>query len=246
MEIDWTVVTLLIVSFMAINGFFKGWWREAVITVVITGLIFLLQNPDLAESVVNLVNQGLAAVSGIINQIFGAIPTSNGEPFQLQPSDPATWFILLFLLLGGASLLARLVLPAGGIGGQYYGVSFLGRTLGFVLGAINGFLLLGIAREYLDGRSLPGTVIPGTVTTADATILSSNTYGPAASTVAIQATGLPDFTILDSALPWIIIILGAIVLIAAINSRVGVASRSGEGWKIDSRLPYGYHRIDIK
>ncbi len=249
MQIEWTVLSLLVISYFAVNGFFRGWWKEAVATFVIAILILLLRQPDMAEGLVNLLNRGLNVVSDILNRLLASFSTSTGEPFDFKPDDPVTWFVLLFVMLGGASLLARLFLPGNtrGVQGQFYAPGFIGRSLGFALGILNGFLIMSLAREYLDGRSLPGADIASAVSTGDITIISSSSVGQAASTAVIEAVGLPSNTILDNdIIPWLIIGGGLLILVATLQTRVRVSQEKGGGRKVEYKPPYGYSQISIK
>jgi hypothetical protein len=62
MQINWTIVTYIVVGYFAIAGFSRGWWKEAITTVVLTVLILFLQNPGWAETVINAINSLLATI----------------------------------------------------------------------------------------------------------------------------------------------------------------------------------------
>jgi hypothetical protein len=145
----------------------------------------------------------------------------------------------LFILLIGMLLvtqIGRLALP----GGYYVGV--IGRILGAGLGGINGLVLINLVREYLDGRSLPGSSAP--VSSAGITMVDGGGTGaalsPPAETLTIQATDLPSFTLLDSVGPWVIVGIGLFLLIVAVISSVAVERNDENMRRVARRRPFGY------
>jgi uncharacterized membrane protein required for colicin V production len=233
MQIDWRVITVIVIGYFAINGFLRGWWKEAVTTIFLTLLLILLLVPDLAALIIDTINN---LITTIINLLPVTVSVGN---FQIDPTSPGTWIVILILFLGLSALIARSTLPGGFGGGQFYAAGPMARLLGLIIGAINGFLVLSLVREYLDGRSLPGNQ---PATSPQLTLATSGTFGPPATAVTAQASDLPNFTILDSFIPWLIIGLGLLLFIAAIRNRVIIASHPDGGRKIDFPSPYGYRR----
>jgi len=241
MQIDWMVLTYLIIIVFAIGGFFRGWWKEAITTFFLVGLLILLQRPDWAQTLIDVINQIILLIWQLVTSIFRITPTT--EPFQLDASSGGTWVLILLLTLALAALIGRLSLPGytHRERGKFFTVQFAGRLLGILLGGLNGFLVISLLREYLDGRALPGNEPLET----EISIAGGSAYGPASSTLAIQAVNLPSLTILDSYLPWLIIGLGILLLFVAIKTRVNIVSSSA-GKKIEDQAPYGYKRYDKK
>jgi hypothetical protein len=248
-QIDWITISLLVVGFFAISGFSRGWWREAVTTAAIALFILLIQQPALADRFIGLINKGIAAVWPIFVRLFGSIIPLEVTPYQLDPQQGTTWLILFIVVLGGLTLLTRLFLPgsAGRMPGHFYSPTLLARLLGFGLGTLNGFLILGLIREFLDGRSLPGQA-PEAATAAaggDITVISSNAYPPAATSVNVELVDLPSFTIFDNIIPWIIVGIGALTLLSLLQSRIAYSS-TAKGRKVGVRAPWGYRTVDFK
>lgn len=239
MEINWTILTYLVIIYFAVSGFSRGWWREAITTVFLAVLVFLLQSPELAQSIIDTINSWIAAIwsyipTGITDVVnngltnFFAVTTRTDTPFQLDPSAPETWFFILIIFM----VLAAII---GGIGFRYQPTGF-GRLLGIAMGALNGYLLLSITREYLDGRALPGGEV---AVASEVSLVGGSSFGQAASTVNVQAVNLPSITLMDSAIPWIVIGLGGLFLFAIINTRVRFLT-SNEGRKIEAQRPPFY------
>lgn len=239
MEVNWTIITYLFVGYFAIAGFSRGWWKEGITTVVLIGFILFLQNPDWADGFVQAINSAIntiwgslplnirSIISNGLNMLF-AISTSSDQPYQFDAADPGTWLTFLGIMAGVAILLGRL-----SFGNQPTG---LGKVLGAVVAGLNGFLMLGLLREYLDGRALPGQQI---AVASELRLVGGSAFGPPASGVSIQASGLPNFTILDSALPWVAIAIGVFFLFSILRTRFSLAS-SVDGRKLETRLPPFY------
>ena len=69
MEINWTVLTYFIIGLFILNGFFRGWWKEALTTAILVFFVFLLQQPGVAEGFINLIN-------GFLNSVWQILPES--------------------------------------------------------------------------------------------------------------------------------------------------------------------------
>ncbi len=240
MNIDWMLLTYLIIGFFAIVGFFRGWWKEAVTMLVLAGLVMLLRRPEWAQTVIDVVNTIIATIWELVVRVFSLTPTQG--PFQLDATSAGTWILILILLLGLAALFSRLVLPGSNTRkmGKFYTVNPMGRILGILMGALNGFLIISLVREYLDGRALPGN----TPSEAGVAMAGTSSFGAASPTLSVQAVNLPGFTILDSYIPWLIVGVGALLLFAVLKSRVAIITGDkGQGKKIEYTPPYGYTSI---
>lgn len=247
MEINWTVLTYFVVGLFILNGFFRGWWKEAITTVFLVILVFFLQQPGIAQAFTDIINNILNAIweilpaglveflRSIFENVFRVRTTATGA-IQADPGSGTTWLIFLILFLAIASLIGRSSLPYGP--GAGYAVRPIGGILGGLVGGLNGLIIINLVREYLDGRNLPGS--NGTLPT-EITMAGEGGSRVASSGISVQATQVPDFTILDSFLPWIIIIGGLLIFWAALINRIGISSKDGFR-KVDYREPFGYRR----
>jgi hypothetical protein len=241
-QINVTLLTYIVVIIFAISGFYRGWWKEAITTIILAFLIFLLQTPNFARNLITTFNSIVTTIWALVpaslkqylTSIFG-IDTS-GSALQADVNSTSTWLTLLILLILGAILINRLLLP-GGIRrqGYAYSVTPIGAVLGAILGGLNGFIVANLILEYFTGRALPGGQ-PATE------IAMSNGRAVA---IASPGLNLPSFTILDSFVPWVIIGLGVLLLLAVLRNRVGIHSRNGFR-RIDYRVPYGYEMVKYR
>ena len=230
MQINWTLVSCFVIGFFAITGYSRGWWKEAVTTVFLTLLVFLLQFPNIAARFIDFINGIVAAiwnvlptvVTTVISDILAALGlgTGDGSAAQVDPGEPGAWLLFLTLVMLGAILLGRRSFRDAPTG--------FGSVLGFLIGGFNGFLVLNLVREYLNGRSLPGRTPPE----AAIRLAGSSSFGPAAQEVSIQATNLPSFTILDSVFPWVLIGIGFLFLFSVLKTRIHLEPHPKKvGWR---------------
>jgi len=243
MEIDWTTLTYFVIGAFALNGIFRGWWKEAITAFALAILVGLLQYPDVAEGIIEFVNTTIAAIWDLLSSIVfveqtsaqAVVATSAADLApsipNIEASAPGTWVTILALVVLGTALIGS------------YGVNrpptAAGRLLGLIMGSINGFIILGLLREYLDGRALPGS----TPASSELTLAGSSAFGPAAPIVSVQATNLPSFTILDSFIPWVTIIAGVFLIFSAFKTRVRVQTDKDKGWKLVwNNLPPFYQK----
>lgn len=236
MQINWTLITCVVIVFFAWSGYARGWWKEAITTAFLSLLVLLLQQPDWANRLIEGFNFLVTTIWGfipnsiqtLINDILatflGVNLADSGTP-QANPNDPGTWLIVLALVVAAATLIGRVAFANK--------PTPMGTFLGVVIGGLNGFLVLNLVREYLDGRALPGQTA---TSPSEISIVGASAFGSASSTVSIQATNLPSFTILDSAVPYILIGAGVLLAFAVINTRIALKTNKEGGRKFDTKV----------
>ncbi len=244
MQIDWTLISCLVIGFFAWAGLARGWWKEAITTIFLVALIFLLQRPDwsqwlidrlndLIEVIWNILPDSIAAfISNSLETLFGI--DTGGGPIQLNASSPGTWVVILILIVAVATLIGRLSFTNR--------PTVVGSILGVLLGGLNGFLVLNLVREYLDGRALPG----GAPATAQLTLAGGSSFGSPTQVVTIQATNLPDFSLLDSVVPWVLIGLGVVLAAAVIKTRFIVETNKEGGKRINFKKPPPFYTMPTR
>lgn len=224
-DINWTLVTYIIVGIFALSGFFKGWWKETITTLFVGVLIFFLATPVAAEWFINRVNEVLVSVWAILAR-SGVVPT--GNVFQLNSASKQTWLVILLICVGLAIFISRASLPSmtqGRRAFSAYVVTPIGSILGAILGGFNGFLIITLIKQYLDGANLPGGGQSSNIN------VSGGGVATTLSGFNIQVTDLSSFLIFSALLPWLIIIFVLIILFLMRRNRV---------------TPWGYVKYSIE
>jgi hypothetical protein len=219
-EVNWTLVTYIVVGLFALSGFFKGWWKEAITTFFVGILILLLAVPLFAQWFIDLINWLILTTWELLAQLG---LTQSGNFIQLDAGSSGTWLAILMLLVGLAIFISRASLPnvihPSGTFATYV-VTPLGSLLGGLLGGLNGFLIINLIRHYLEGTNLPNSGLSDEIVSTGV-----NSIGTASSGVGIQLTDLPDLTLFNTLLPVLIVFFGILILFLR--------------WKSD-KWPWGY------
>jgi hypothetical protein len=233
-EINWTTISYCVIGLFALAGFFRGWWKEAITTFLLGGLVLLLQMPEVAYSIIDFINQILAT-------IWSWLPASMQDfmmntlgitSFQIDAGSGQTWLVILIATLAFSIILSHFMLPNQNkrSSGYYaYPVTPLGGFFGGLLGGLNGFLIINLVREYLMGSSLP---TPG----VEEPVTEMAVAGGIASTgVDLTVTDLPTFTQIGEFAAWAVVGLGVLLLLFVLRSRMA-----------GDRRPPGYIRKEYK
>jgi hypothetical protein len=244
--INWTVIVWLIIGLFALAGFFAGWWKEAVVTIFLVFLVFLLQVPGLANLFIRAINSLFTLIWDLLpDPITNFLELSlgigqAGQPPHLEAGSPQTWIILLIIFVALAILIGRLSLNGSvRAGGSYtaYALTLGGQFFGALLGALNGWLIISLVRAYLDGSNLPGS-------TDIATALANRSAALSANGVAVQSVDVPAATIMDGILPWLLVGLALAVFVVALKTRVSPFKADKEGYmKTEWKSPTGYRQV---
>ncbi|HMQ50508.1 MAG TPA: hypothetical protein PKE64_02235 [Anaerolineae bacterium] len=244
MQLNWTIISYIVIGLLAISGYQRGWWKEAVTTFFLVFLVVLLTIPDFAQFLIETINEVVAiiwdlfpqGVKDFLSNLFEnwlGLDTGDGL-FQFNSGDGSAWLLLLIVVLGLSVIIGRLGLFDGIRQGRPYSVYVttpLGRILGGLLGGINALILLDLVREYLDGRFLPPSFFTELAMTG-----SPQVQQTAPGAVAARVTDIPTFTFLDSPWAWILIGLSLILLIVVFRSRRLPRNEA----------PFGYKKWEVK
>ncbi len=204
-EIDYQALTLMIVSAFGLVGFFRGWWKEAITTGLLTLLLVMLKVPDVATPIVQFMDRIVDTLWEILQSIsesseFVASAVEVGPPPEVDPQRYWIYVIVLIVLVIASYFIGK--------AGLTQSVTAGGRLLGAVLGFYNGFVAVSLVREFVLGRFLPEA--PATAATAT----------PPAE-VTITVTNFPEGSIAEAPIVFFLIGAGLLIFIIAVST----------GWK---------------
>lgn len=253
MRIDWTILTYFFVLLFVIQGSYRGWWREGVVTAFLSGLVFFLLQPTYAQTFIDLINSSFALVwdflpgdvtlliEDALTYAFGPVDVTSGPP-ELDAREGGMWLImmLVFLIVGvvvGRYTLREYIQGAGDY--VVFITSPAGRFLGAIIGGLNGLIIINLIREYFDGRNLPGGP-PSEVALAGSSGIPLSSSG-----FEIAAVNAPSITILDSFIPFLIIGFGLVMVLAILGNRISYNYKDGFR-KVTTKSPYGYREVNMQ
>ena len=96
--------------------------EEAITTFFLVCLLILLQRPDWAQLLIDVVNQVIAVIWQLVAGIFHLTPD---PPIQFDASSAGTWGLFLILMLAVAALIGRVGLPSYYNKGEFFIVKWL-------------------------------------------------------------------------------------------------------------------------
>lgn len=185
-EIDYQALSYIVVGLFALLGFSRGWFKEAFTTILLMGMVLMLSQPELASRLIAVL---FTLVETVINNLVAKLfqdPTTIQDLLDavgklLNTENPYSFML---------ALTAFLIVVSYTVGKRAFNESKLApfsRLLGGTLGAMNGFVVISLMREYLLTRlgiTVPGGALsaPGGVTAARAPqqvpVSIKNLYSP--------------------------------------------------------------------
>jgi hypothetical protein len=143
-SIDFRELQLLIVGVFAFVGIMRGWYREGVTSLFVAVLGILVWEPDTGQGIIDWINKWLRLAFQLVRsggnpdristQAINAGPILDFSSYRLWMIFTAVMVAVSYMV--GEASFKRDLTP-------------LGRLLGGILGAANGYVLLALARQYL-------------------------------------------------------------------------------------------------
>ena len=203
-QIDYTLISSMVIGIFGLVGFMRGWWKEAITTGLLALLLLLLRRPEDAAKLVDSIDRIVVAAWEAIQQmraasgmIAAAMPAE--EPPVLDPKRYSVYVIILVVAVVASYFLSRIGLTDT--------MSAAARLIGGLLGVYNGIVVLTLVREFMIGRFLPGA---GDMSAAAA----------APTSVAVEVMNLPETSFAEAPVVWFLIGGGCLVFLAAIITSV--------------------------
>lgn len=244
LEINWTPLVYLFIGIFALAGLYKGWWKEAITTIFLIILVFLLQLPPIAQGLINFINFIIFLLWSLLPTVWQAtvadfleaalsVDLGNGPP-HIDGSAPQTWIIILIIFIAAAKLVSRSRMPGSGRAADSfigYVVTWRASLLGGLLGGLNGWLIVNLVRAYLNGRNLPG---------------GEDAIARIPRDVLVQIVELPSTSVTDGFFPWFFIGLSIVSFLVAFRSRVVIIKDKKDGYRqIAYNPPIGHTKYKV-
>lgn len=213
-QLDYTVVTYIVIAVFGLVGFMRGWWKEAVTTGLLALLLLLLKQPDAATGIVDFIDRlvvsGWEAIQTLrqsSDMIAAAMPVE--EPPVIDPKNRSIYIIILVAAVIASYFFSKIGLTES--------MSAAARIIGGVLGVYNGYVVLTLVREFLIGRFLPGA---GDMAAA----------AVAPTSVQVEVTNLPQSSMADAPYVYYWVAVGCLAFLVALITAV----------KLGRQQPWGY------
>ncbi len=149
LQIDYTLVTYIVIGIFALVGFMRGWWKEAVTTGLLTLLILVVKRPELAATVFDFIDklvmtiwQALQRVRETSDLVASALPAE--EPPVIDAKRQSVYIIILIAAVIASYFFSKI--------GLTQTMSAGARLIGALLGAYNGYIVLNLLDWFMRGR----------------------------------------------------------------------------------------------
>jgi hypothetical protein len=146
LPIDYRDLQLVILMIFAAVGLMRGWYREGITSLFVSFLAILVWRPEIGGGIISWIDNLIRFILMFIRSGFSFDPvklTAQAARTSsiLDPSSYQLWMTITVILV-----VVSYVIGETSFRGN---LTPLGRLLGGVLGAANGFVLLSLARQYL-------------------------------------------------------------------------------------------------
>jgi hypothetical protein len=146
LPIEYSEVVTLVLIIFGIVGMMRGWYREGVTALCVAFLAVLVWQPEIADSIIQWVNSFLR----FIVTFFRAGLTFNTSELTAQAAKVGTLLnpdsYRLWIVVTLAMVAVSYAVGEATFNGK---ITPLGRLLGGLIGAANGFVLVSLAKQYL-------------------------------------------------------------------------------------------------
>jgi hypothetical protein len=144
--IDYSEVLTLVLILFGIVGMMRGWYREGVTALFVGFLAILAWRPEIAESIIGWINSFIRFIlafirSGLTFDTAKLSAAAQNVGTVLDPNSYQLWIIVTVVVIGISYAVGEATFNGP--------VSPLGRLLGGVIGAANGFVLVSLAKQFL-------------------------------------------------------------------------------------------------
>jgi hypothetical protein len=139
------VMTLVLIIF-GIVGMMRGWYREGVTAIFVAVLAVLVWRPEIGESIIGWINGFLRFIVAFFkagltfNTTKLTVEVAATDPI-LDPDSYRFWIIVTVILVGISYWVGEATFNGSMVP--------IGRLLGGIIGAANGFVLFSLVKQYL-------------------------------------------------------------------------------------------------
>jgi hypothetical protein len=146
LPIEYSDLVTLFLFVFAIVGLMRGWYKEGITSFFVAALAVLVWQPSLANQIIDVVNNLIKLVVMFFKSGFSLQPqtlmSQQIDPDWLLDPDSYRLYIIITVVLIAVSYI---------IGEATFKdkMTPLGRLLGGILGAFNGYVILSLGKQYL-------------------------------------------------------------------------------------------------
>lgn len=146
LPIEYSDLVMLFLFVFAIVGLMRGWYKEGITSFFVAALAVLVWRPSLAQQIIEMVNDLLKLIIMFFKSGFSLQPQTlmaqTVDPdILLDPNSYRLYIVVTVVLITISYIVGEATFKDK--------MTPLGRLLGGVLGAFNGYVILSLGKQYL-------------------------------------------------------------------------------------------------
>ena len=150
LEINFSELVSLFMFIFAIVGLMRGWYREGITSLFVAALAVLVWQPSMARGIIDKINDLIRLIVMFINSGFSLQPQrlmaqSVNNDLLLDPDSYRMYIVITVVMITVSYLVGEITFKDSKM-------TPLGRLLGGVLGAFNGYVIIALVRQYLNNH----------------------------------------------------------------------------------------------
>jgi hypothetical protein len=146
LPIEYSEVLTLVLVIFGIVGMMRGWYREGVTALFVALLAILVWRPEIGDAIIAWVNSFLRFIvaffkAGLTFNTAKLTASAASTSTLLDPSSYRLWIVVTVAMIGVSYAVGEATFDGK--------IAPLGRLLGGIIGAANGFVIISLTKQYL-------------------------------------------------------------------------------------------------
>jgi hypothetical protein len=146
LPIEYADLVMLFLFIFAVVGLMRGWFKECITALFAGALAVLVWQPDIAREIIDKINDLIKLIVMFVKSGFSLQPQTlmaqSVDPDLLLDPDSYRLYIVVTVVLLAVSYIVGEATFKGKM-------TPLGRLLGGLLGAFNGYVILALVKQYM-------------------------------------------------------------------------------------------------
>ena len=146
LPIEYSEVLTLVLVIFGIVGMMRGWYREGVTALFVALLAILVWRPEIGDGIIAWVNSFLRFIvaffkAGLTFNTAKLTASAASTNPLLDPSSYRLWIVVTVAMIAISYAVGEATFDGK--------MAPLGRLLGGIIGAANGFVVISLTKQYL-------------------------------------------------------------------------------------------------
>lgn len=146
LPVEYSDLVSLFLFIFALVGLMRGWYKEGITSLFAASLALLVWRPEVAQVLIGRITEVLKVLivfirTGLNPESQALAESSKGFGSLLDPNSYEIYIIITVVLLAVSYVVGEATFK--------HRMTALGRILGALLGAFNGYVILSLFRQFI-------------------------------------------------------------------------------------------------